>query len=300
MRILVSGSSGLVGTALIPVLTGAGHEVLRLIRAKSGSPSRELLAWDPESGSIDAAGLEGLDTAVHLAGEPIASGRWTAAKKARIRDSRVKGTRLLCEALARCAKPPAVFVCASAIGFYGDRGDETLTETSPSGSGFLAEVCREWESATDPAAKRSIRVVNTRFGVILSPNGGALAKMLTPFKMGVGGVVGSGKQYMSCISIDDCVAAIVHALSMNSLSGPVNVVGPAPVTNREFTRALGRVLGRPTIFPMPASAARLFFGEMADELLLSSSRVVPQKLLDSGFPFADRDVEAALRHVLAK
>jgi len=300
MRILVSGSSGLVGTALIPVLTGAGHEVARLIRAKSGSPSKELVAWDPEAGSIDAAGLEGLDAAVHLAGESIASGRWTAAKKARIRDSRLKGTRLLCEALARCAKPPQILVCASAIGFYGDRGDETLTETSPSGSGFLAEVCREWESATDPAAKRGIRVVNTRFGVILSANGGALAKMLTPFKMGIGGVLGSGRQYMSCISIDDCVTAIVYALSTNSLSGPVNVVGPVPVTNAEFTKTLGRVLGRPTVMPMPAFAARLAFGEMADELLLSSSRVVPQKLLDSGLQFHDRDLEAALRLVLAK
>lgn len=300
MQILVSGSSGLVGTALISVLTAAGHEVVRLMRSRSRSPSKELLAWDPDGGSIDAAGLEGLDAIVHLAGEPIASGRWTAVKKARIRDSRVAGTRLVCDALSRCARPPLTLICASAIGFYGDRGDEVLSETSPSGKGFLSEVCREWEQATDSAKDKGVRVVNTRFGVILSTNGGALAKMLTPFKMGMGGIVGSGRQYMSCISIDDCAAAIVHALRTEALAGPVNVVGPTPVTNAEFTKTLGRVLGRPTIMPMPAFAARLAFGEMADELLLSSSRVVPQKLLDSGFSFGDRDVETALRHVLGK
>lgn len=299
MRILISGSSGLVGTALIPVLTTAGHEVVRLVRSKSSSPSKELLAWDPESGALDAAGLEGLDAVVHLAGESIASGRWTASKKARIRDSRVRGTRALCDALARCIRPPQVFVCASAIGFYGDRGDEVLSESSPGGRGFLADVCREWEAATDAARSKGIRVVNSRFGVILSPSGGALGKMLGPFKMGMGGVVGSGKQYMSCISIDDCVAAIGHALATASLAGPVNVVGPEPVTNAQFAKTLGRVLGRPTVMPMPAFLARLAFGEMADELLLSSSRVVPQKLLDSGFRFGDRDLETALRHVLS-
>jgi hypothetical protein len=244
--------------------------------------------------------LEGLDAIVHLAGEPIASGRWNAIKKARIRDSRVQGTRLLCDALSHVSRPPAALICASAIGYYGDRGDEVLTESSSNGTGFLAEVCRDWEVATEPARQKGIRVVNTRFGVILSTGGGALAKMLTPFKMGVGGIIGSGRQYMSCISIDDCVGAIVHALNTNSLSGPVNVVGPAPVTNRVFTKTLGKILERPTIFPMPAFAARLAFGEMADELLLGSQRVEPKKLLESGYSFRQGDLETALRHVLVR
>lgn len=300
MNILVSGSTGLVGTALIPTLTAAGHEVVRLVRSKSRSPSKELIGWEPESHYIDAAGLEGLNAVVHLAGEPIAAGRWNALKKARIRDSRVEGTRILCEALAHAAKPPAVLVCASAIGFYGDRGDEVLTETSPGGSGFLAEVCRDWEAAAESARQKGIRVVNLRFGVILSTKGGALAKMLTPFKMGVGGIIGSGRQYMSCVSIDDCVGAIQQALATNSLAGPVNVVGPVPVTNYEFTKSLGKILGRPTILPMPAFAARLALGEMADELLLGSNRVEPKKLLECGFQFKYPELEGALRHVLGK
>jgi hypothetical protein len=296
----VSGSTGLVGTALIPALTGSGHEVVRLVRSKSRSPSKELIGWDPEANYIDAGGLEGLDAIVHLAGEPIASGRWNALKKARIRDSRVRGTQLLCEALAHSARPPSVLLCASAIGFYGDRSEEVLTEASAGGQGFLAEVCREWESATEPARKKGIRVVNLRFGVILSTQGGALAKMLTPFKMGVGGVVGSGRQYMSCITIDDVARAIQHSLASASLAGPINVVCPTPVTNHEFTKTLGKVLGRPTVFPMPAFAARLAFGEMADELLLSSTRVEPKKLLESGFQFQYPGLETALRHVLRK
>jgi len=300
MNILVSGSTGLVGTALIPALTAGEHEVVRLVRSKSRSPSKELIGWDSEANYIDAAGLEGLDAVVHLAGESIASGRWNTLKKARMRDSRVRGTRLLCEALAHAAKPPSVLICASAIGFYGDRGDELLTESSPGGKGFLAEVCRDWEGAAEPALQKGIRVVNLRFGVILSAQGGALAKMLTPFKMGVGGVIGSGRQYMSCIALDDVVRAIQQALSTASLAGPVSVVGPTPVTNREFTKTLGKVLGRPTIFPMPAFAARLALGEMADELLLSSARVAPHKLLESGFQFQYPALEAALRHVLEK
>jgi len=300
MNVLVSGSTGLVGTALIPALTAAGHEVIRLVRSKSRSPSKELIGWDPEAKYIDAAGLEGLGAVVHLAGEPIASGRWNPLKKARIRDSRVRGTHLLCEALAHTAKPPAVLICASAIGFYGDRGDEVLTESSSYGTGFLAEVCRDWETVTDVARHKGIRVVNVRFGVILSARGGALAKMLTPFKMGVGGIIGSGRQYMSCIAIDDCIGAMLHALAASALSGPVNVVGPVPVTNREFTKTLGKVLGRPTIFPMPAFAARFALGEMADELLLSSNRVEPKKLLESGYQFNYPDLEAMLRHALAK
>ncbi len=300
MNILVSGSTGLVGTALAAALNAAGHEVVRLVHSKSRSPSKELIGWDPDANSIDAAGLEGLDAVVHLAGESIASGRWNAVKKARIRDSRVRGTQLLCEALAHTAKPPAMLICASAIGFYGDRGDEVLTESSSGGKGFLADVCRDWEGAAEPARRKGIRVVNLRFGVILSAQGGALAKMLTPFKMGVGGIIGSGRQFMSCIALDDCVAAILHALTTNSLAGPVNVVGPTPVTNHEFTKTLGKVLHRPTIFPMPAFAARLALGEMADELLLCSNRVEPKKLQETGFQFKYPELEAALRHVLGR
>lgn len=300
MNVLVSGSTGLVGTALIPSLMAGGHEVIRLVRAKSQTPSKEIIGWNPEAGYIDSAGLEGIDAVIHLAGEPIASGRWNPARKARIRDSRVQGTRLLCSALVHAARRPAVLLCASAIGFYGDRGDEVLTEASGAGSGFLADVCRDWEAATDLARQNGIRVVNLRFGVILSTAGGALAKMLTPFKMGVGGVVGSGRQYMSCISIADCIGAIQQALAADKLTGPVNVVQPGPVTNREFTKTLGKVLGRPTIFPMPAVAARLAFGEMADQLLLASARVEPQKLLAAGYQFRHPDLETALRHVLGK
>jgi len=300
MNILVSGSTGMVGTALISTLTAAGHEVIRLVRVKSRTPSKEIIGWDPAASYIDAAGLEGLDAVVHLAGEPIASSRWTNEKKARIRDSRVKGTQVLCEALSHLSRPPATLICASAIGYYGDRGDEVLTESSACGTGFLAEVCRDWEAACDPARQKGIRVVHTRFGVILSTKGGALAKMLTPFKMGAGGILGSGQQFMSCISIDDAVGAIIHPLNSTSVTGPLNVVGPTPVTNREFTKTLGKVLGRPTIFPMPAFAARLAFGEMADELLLGSQRVEPKKLLDSGFAFRHRDLETALQHVLAR
>jgi uncharacterized protein (TIGR01777 family) len=300
MRILVSGSTGLVGTALIPKLAREGHDVVRLVRSQSAGPSKDTIAWDPNARFVDAAGLEGLDAVIHLAGEPIAGGRWTARRKARIRESRVQGTRLLCEAFSHTARPPSRFLCASAIGYYGNRGDEVLTEASTSGDGFLADVCREWEAAADPLRQKGIRVVNLRFGVILSARGGALAKMLTPFKLGVAGIVGSGRQYMSCIALDDCVAAIQHAVATDSVQGPVNVVGPVPVTNSEFTKTLGRVLGRPTVLPMPAFAARLAFGEMADELLLASTRVEPRKLQESGFQFRHAGLEDALRSALAQ
>jgi uncharacterized protein (TIGR01777 family) len=300
MNILVSGSTGLVGTALIPLLTTSGHEVIRLVRSKSKAPSKELIHWDPDANYIDAAGLEGIDAIVHLAGESIASGRWNPAKKARIRDSRVRGTRLLCDTLTHLANPPKTMICASAIGFYGDRGEELLTEASSSGTGFLAEVCRDWEAACEPARKKGLRVVNLRFGVVLSPAGGALEKMLPPFKMGVGGIIGNGRQYMSCIALDDVIGSIAHALVTPALSGPVNVVCPQPVTNREFTKALGIVLGRPTILPLPAFAAKLALGEMADELLLASTRVQPTKLLETGYEFRYPTVESSLRHVLGK
>lgn len=302
MKIAVSGATGLVGSSLIPFLTTGGHEVKRLVRpsSKTGSGAAGDLGWDPAKGSIDAAGLEGLDAVVHLAGESIASGRWTDAKKRRIRDSRVISTRLLSETLAKLNQKPKVLVSASAIGFYGNREDELLTEASAPGAGFLADVCREWEQATEPAVAGGIRVVNLRFGVILAGQGGALKQMLTPFKLGVGGRIGSGRQFMSWITLDDVIGAIHHALMNDSVRGPVNTVAPRPVTNAEFTKTLGRVLGRPTIFPMPGFAAKLAFGEMADELLLSGQRVQPGVLLSSGYAFRHAELDAGLRHVLGR
>ena len=300
MKVLVSGSSGLVGSALIPALAGGGHEVVRLVRSQPQDLASEV-RWDPEAGEIDGARLEGVGAAVHLAGESIATGRWTAARKARILESRAKGTRLLAEALAGLEPRPKVLVSASAIGYYGDRGDEALTEDSGSGSAFfLSNVCRQWESATEPAADAGIRVANLRFGVILSADGGALPRLLTPFRLGAGGRLGSGQQFMSWIAVDDAVGAILHALTTKTLRGPVNAVSPQPVTNREFTKTLGRVLGRPTVIPMPAFAARLAFGQMADELLLCSQRVEPARLLASDYQFRFPDLEDALRHLLGK
>lgn len=298
MKILVSGSTGLVGSALVPFLVSGGHEVVRLVRGQPQLGATEV-PWDPQAGTIEAAKLEGLDAVVHLAGENIA-GRWTAAKKARIRSSRVEGTRLLAETLARLKRPPKTLIGASAIGYYGHRGGEVLREDSPPGAGFLADVCREWEAAARPAAEKGLRVVPLRIGVVLSAAGGALARMLTPFKLGLGGRIGPGNQFMSWIAIDDLTGAIHHALTTESLRGPVNAVAPRPATNLEFTKTLGRVLGRPTIFPMPAFAARLAFGEMADELLLASARVEPAKLVSSGYRFRAPELEGALRHLLGK
>ena len=296
MNILVSGSNGLIGSALVGHLTVGGHSVTRLVRTEP-KPGEAAVRWDPAAGTIDAARLEGLDAVVHLAGENVA-GRWTAAKKTKIRDSRVKGTCLLSEALTGLTQPPQVFVCASAVGYYGDRGDEVLTEESVRGSGFLAEVCRDWEAATAPAAQQGLRVLTLRLGVVLSPDRGALARMLTPFRLGLGGRIGSGRQYMSWIAIADACGAIAHALTTDSLQGPVNAVAPHPVTNQEFTTTLGRVLRRPTAFPMPAFAVRLMFGEMADEALLASQRAEPRRLLDSGYAFRYPELEGALRRLL--
>lgn len=296
MKILVSGSHGLVGTALTKSLEPRGHEIVRLVRYLPGSESE--IEWNPDRYSIAIARLEGLDSVVHLAGESIAEGRWSEEKKRRIRDSRVKGTKLLSDALANLERPPKSLICASAIGYYGNRGDELLTEESSPGSDFLSKVCVEWEEATQLAAEKGIRVVNARFGIILSKDGGALAKMLTPFRLGIGGRVGSGKQWMSWIALDDVVGGIVYALANESLRGPVNFVAPNPVRNSEFTKALGRVLSRPTLFPIPEFGVRLAFGEMADALLLSSQRVEPQRLNKAGFQFQYTQLESALRHVL--
>jgi len=296
MRILMTGSSGLIGQALRPVLKADGHTVIRLVRSKSFAPTDEIL-WNPATGTIPASDLEGFDAVVHLAGESVV-GRWTPAKKARILDSRVQGTRLVSETLAQLQRPPAILVSASAIGYYGDRFDEVMTEASSAGLLFLSQVAVDWEAATEPAARRGIRVVNLRIGFVLSAAGGGLAAMLPPFKMGLGGRLGNGRQYLSWIAIDDVVGVILHALAKTELSGPVNVVAPFPVTNLEFTRALGAALHRPTIFPMPAFAARLVFGEMADNLLLASTRVEPARLLASCYKFRLPTLRDALRHVL--
>ena len=300
MKILVSGSTGLVGSALLPVLRSAGHEVIRLVRSSSApsGPGDSTVQWSPETGELDGSRLEGIEAVVHLAGENIAARRWSAAQKARIRDSRVQGTALLSDRLANLAQPPATLVAASAIGYYGDRGDELLNEDSSSGNDFLSEVCRQWEAASQPAAEKGIRVVRLRLGIVLSPRGGALAKMLLPFKLGAGGKIGAGQQYMSWIALDDAVGALCHALTDSNLSGPVNAVAPNPATNLEFTKTLGRVLSRPTLFPMPALAARIAFGEMAEALLLAGTRVEPRRLAGSGYSFQYPRLEAALRHLL--
>src|SRR5438105_3930460 len=292
MKIALAGESGLVGTALIPALESQGHEVTRLVRT---APRVGEIEWHPNKDEVSAASLDGFNIIINFAGENIAGGRWTDEQKRKIRDSRVNGTHLLSEAIAKMTAKPSVFICASATGIYGDRDDETLDEQSESGGGFLAGVCREWEKATEPASKAGIRVVNLRFGPIMAREGGMLAKLLTPFKMGVGGKVGSGRQYVSWIAIDDAVSAIKLAIHNESLRGPVNVVSPHPVTNEEFTKALGHVLNRPTALAIPAFAARLTFGEMADEMLLVSQRVMPKKLIAAGYQFQYPELQSALR-----
>lgn len=299
MRIAVSGGNGLIGSALIPVLETAGHQIVRLTRGGGPGPAAPgSVAWDPERGTIDRTALDGIDAVVHLAGEPIL-GRWTAAKKRGIADSRVVGTAVLAEALATLRRRPSVFVCASASGYYGDRGDEIITEDSAPGHGFLADVCRAWEAAAGPAMRAGIRVVFVRTGLVLARTGGLLKTVLLPFRLGLGGPLGRGRAYWSWIAMDDLLQIFRFALDHNGLAGPVNAVAPNPVTNAAFARTLGRVLHRPAVLPVPPVALRLAFGqEAADEAMLSGARLVPARLLACGFRFQFPELEPALRHVL--
>lgn len=297
MNVLITGSSGLIGLALISALKAKGHSVVRLVR-RAVNGDEGLAGWDPETGKLDPGVFEGVDAVVNLAGENIGAARWTPERKKRMRESRVRGTRLLSETLLHLDHPPEVLVSASAVGYYGSRGAEVIFEEAAPGSGFLPEVCTAWEAATEPARQHGIRVVNLRIGMVLSGKGGALQPMVSVFKMGGGGKLGDGRQFMSWIAIDDLTGAILYVMGNKSLRGPVNAVAPNPVSNTEFTKTLGRVLGRPTIFSMPAFAVRLMFGEMADALLLASARVEPDRLLASGFRFQHPELEGALRRVL--
>lgn len=295
----MSGASGLIGTALVRRLVTRGNRVSPLVRR---TPGRGEIGWDPEGGRLEPEDFKGVDAVVHLAGENIGA-RWTTARKARIHSSRVGGTRLLSVALSRMSTPPAVLVSASAVGIYGNRGDEILTEESSAGDrahDFLAGVGQDWEGAADVARAAGIRVVHPRFGVVLSPHGGVLDRMLPPFRLGVGGRLGSGEQWLSWISIDDAVEALVYLLFTETLPGPVNVTAPEPIRNRDLTRTLGRVLSRPTLLPVPAAALRLALGEMAESTVLASTRAVPRRLVAAGFRFSHPDLETALRHTLDK
>ena len=296
MKVAITGASGLVGSALIPALKSMGAQITRMVRSK---PKTGELEWHPNQDELSPASLAGFDTIINLAGENIAGGRWTDDQKRKIRESRINGTHLLSEAIAKLSPKPRVFICASATGIYGDRDDEVLDEQSESGGGFLAGVCREWEEATKPAIEAGIRVVHLRLGPILAREGGMLAKLLTPFKMGMGGKVGSGRQYISWIAIDDVIQAIRLAIEDASIQGALNIVSPNPVTNEEFTKTLGHVLNRPTALAIPPFAARLAFGEMADEMLLASQKVIPKKLLNAGFVFKYPELEPTLKHLLA-
>jgi len=297
LDVLVSGSTGLIGSALVSAVRDEGHRVVRLTRSQDVGD--DAVRWDPSAGEIDADRLEGIDAVVHLAGENIV-GRWTSTKKARIWNSRVQGTRLLAETLARLVSPPRVMVSASATGYYGDRGDEFLREESAPGDNFLAGLCQEWEAAAEPAREVGVRVVHPRLGLVLSPQGGALGATLPIFKLGGGGRIGSGRQYWPWVAIDDVVGSILYALKTDSLEGPVNVSVPDPPTNAQYTSTLGRVLNRPTVFSLPPPIARLMLGQLADELLLASQRVEPARLKESGYEYRHPELEEALRYLLEK
>jgi uncharacterized protein (TIGR01777 family) len=295
---VVSGASGLVGGQLVAFLRSGGHTVYRLVRRTAVAPDE--ISWDSQTGEIDAAALEGVDAVVHMAGESIASGRWSKKRMRQILASRVEGTSLLANTIAQLKAPPRVLVAASAVGYYGSRGGELLTEESSKGEGYLADVVRAWEEAAAPARAAGIRVVGPRFGVILAGNGGMLARVAPLFRLGLGGRLGDGVQYLSWVALDDALYALHRAITDPSLSGPVNVVAPHPVTNREFTATLGTVLGRPVVLPAPAPALRLAFGEMADEVLLTSQRAIPARLIEHGFDFAFPTLEDAVRHELGR
>jgi len=298
-RILVSGVSGPIGAALLPALKAAGAKVARLTRPGAGMSAAtddERIPWDPAQ-PVAPDAVSGFDAVIHLAGESII-GRWTATKKQRIRESRVAGTRNLAQALANAKLKPQVFISSSAIGYYGNRGDEILKEESSAGTGFLPDVCREWEDTTEAAAKAGIRTVHIRTGIVLSTTGGALAKMLTPFKLGLGGILGNGRQWLSWIDIQDMVAGIQHILKTDKLRGPVNMVAPTPVTNVEFTKTLASALSRPAIFPVPAFMVKLAFGEMGETVLLGSQRVEPDKLVTGAYSFQFGELRASLVNAL--
>lgn len=293
MRIVISGSTGFIGSALVRSLKADGHQVVRLVRG-AVAPGSDDVAWDPERGALHPEALDGADAVVNLAGEPIAE-RWTDANKRRIVESRVRGTALLARTAAASSRPPRVLVSGSAVGVYGDTGDKVVDESSPAGAGFLADVARAWEGAADPARAAGVRVAHPRFGIVISPKGGMIGRLITPFKFGAGGKVGSGRQWQSWVSLDDTVRALRFIIDVPALAGPVNVTSPYPVINEELTRTLARVLGRPSFTPVPAFAMRIVFGEMADEVLLAGQRVVPKRLLDAGFQFHHPVLEAALR-----
>ena len=298
MKVLITGASGLIGTALQKSFEEKGYEML--LASRSEPKVENQIKWSMDTGFADddLPRLEGLDAVIHLAGENVSGLRWTDEKKKAIRDSRVFGTRTMIEAFARLEKKPKVFITGSAIGFYGDRDDDEMTETSSAGDTFLAKVCKEWEAESRRAEDMGIRTVLLRTGIVLSKDGGALATMLTPFKLGVGGVVGSGKQWMSWVSLDDVVAIINFALENESLRGAMNVASPNPVTNEEFTKTLGSVLYRPTFLPLPEFAVNLVFGEMGDALLLASTRVIPKRLVDAGYKFKYTDLKTAIEHAV--
>lgn len=295
MKVLITGSSGLIGTALIKKLTQSGHEVAGLLRTRHDVNHP---FWDIEKGVVDLGSFGAPDVVVNFAGENLIDSRWSKAKKDRILNSRIKATRLLVDYLLKAEHKPALLISGSALGFYGNRGDEILDENSPPGTNFSAQLCQQWEAAAEPAKQAGIRVVYSRTGIVLSPAGGALKKMLLPFKLGLGGVLGNGRQYVSWVCIDDMVAMLEFIMSHDAISGPVNMVSPEAVTNYQLTKALGKTLHRPTIFPMPGFVAGILFGEMADELLLSSARLKPAKMLAAGYQFQYAELSAALEHVL--
>ncbi|HMG39796.1 MAG TPA: TIGR01777 family oxidoreductase [Acidimicrobiales bacterium] len=300
MRFAISGASGLIGSALVESLRGEGHDVLRLVRSPADSAGADAVAWDPAGGTIDAAALEGLDGVVHLAGAGVGDKRWTDARRQEILESRTRGTGLLAQTLAGLEAPPPVFVCGSAIGFYGDRGDQALTEADGPGDGFLANLVVAWEQAAQPAREAGIRTVLARSGIVLTTRGGALPKMLPLFRFGVGGPFGSGKQWMSWITLDDEVAALRFLLSAEAVEGPANLTAPTPVTNRDFAKALGRALHRPALLPIPKFGPKLVLGgQMAEEMLFFSQRLQPAALTEAGFAFAHPDVDSGLAAVLA-